>query len=170
MRFGLSLATAAVLVGAAVVVAPGAQAEYCPPGAQLLLNNPPDSGLRGPDVCAWPDGHYTEALATVGPQVGDQPPQPQAPVTNAITLAFSPANIGSIVATVSNSSDLNASCHYSSQPIDSPRDFNVPAHGSTPLTFTGINAGINYTATVTCNDASGKQTVPLGSSTQNVKF
>jgi hypothetical protein len=95
---------------------------------------------------------------------------PVKPVTDAISLSFSPPGLGSITATVSNSSDLNGKCTYDATPLNTHRDFNVPAHGSTALTFNGFNTGTSYHAVVSCLDASGKQTQPIGTATQDVRF
>jgi hypothetical protein len=92
-------------------------------------------------------------------------------VTNAIKLSFGNPGFGSITATISNSSDLPGKCTYDATGLaDTHRDFNVPAKGSTNLTFNGFNTGTTYHATVSCNDASGKQTQPIGSDSKDVKF
>jgi hypothetical protein len=105
-----------------------------------------------------------------------EPAPAAAPVTDAISLSFGKPKItlippsASITATVSNSSALPGKCTYDATPFDTHRDFNVPAHGSTPLTFTGLATGTTYHATVSCKDASGKQTQPIGSNSQDVTF
>lgn len=97
-------------------------------------------------------------------------PAPTQPVTDAISMSFGPPGLGNITATISNSSDLNGKCTYDATPFNTHRDFNVPAHGSTPLTFNGLNTGTSYHVTVSCKDASGKQTQPIGTTTQDVSF
>lgn len=113
-----------------------------------------------------------------GPQ-SQQDPQPQTPaepqkpppVTNAIKLSFGPAKLGSITATISNSSNLPAQCTYDATPdFDSHREFAVPPNGSTPLTFRGFNTGTTYHAVVTCNDSSGTQSEPLGRVETDFRF
>jgi hypothetical protein len=100
-------------------------------------------------------------------------------VTDAITLSFGPVKHGtlfpptlsSITATIKNSSDLTAKCTYDATPdFDSHRDFTVSPHGSTDLTFEGVETGSNYHATVTCHDASGMQKPPIGSDSKNPTF
>jgi hypothetical protein len=106
-------------------------------------------------------------------------PVPQAtPVTNAIALSFgAPSGIpgvlggGRITATVNNSSDLPGSCSYTSAPFGlTDQNFSVGPHGTANLTFTGTRAGIRYHAVVSCNDASNKQTQPIGKAEQDVTF
>jgi hypothetical protein len=115
------------------------------------------------------------------PPPQQQAPQPApapaaVPVTNAISLSFGQPKItlippsASITATVSNSSALPGKCTYDATPFNTHRDFDVQAHGSTPLTFTGLATGTTYHATVSCKDASGKQTQPIGSNSQDVTF
>src|SRR5205085_1545966 len=55
-----------------------------------------------------------------------RPVKPCGPaVTNAISLNFSRPGLGSISATISNSSDLNGKCTYDANPFNTHRDFNV---------------------------------------------
>jgi hypothetical protein len=109
-------------------------------------------------------------------QHSPEPPPAAAPVTDAISLSFGKPKItlippsASITATVSNSSALPGKCTYDATPSNTHRDFDVQAHGSTPLTFTGLATGTTYHARVSCKDASGKQTQPIGSSSQDVTF
>ena len=99
------------------------------------------------------------------------PPPPPALVTNAITLSFGPAHLGSITATVTNSSDLTAKCTYDASGITKThRDFTVGPHGSTDLTFNGVNTGTSYHVVVSCHDASGKQTQEIGHAETDVTF
>jgi hypothetical protein len=97
-------------------------------------------------------------------------------VTDAISLSFGPPQItlippsASITATVTNSSDLTGKCTYDADPLNIHRDFTVPAHGSTDLTFNGLALGITYHAKVTCNDSSGKQKPPIGSDSKSPTF
>jgi hypothetical protein len=125
---------------------------------------PPPPGA--PDMCS-------PGLCPAPPppkQLPPPPPPPPAVVTDAISLSFGPPGLGSITATVSNSSDLNGKCTYDASPLNIHRDFNVPAHGSTDLTFTGLNTFTTYHAKVTCNDSSGKQKPPIGSDSKDVSF
>ncbi|MGD1256614.1 hypothetical protein ACKUT9_20520 [Mycobacterium seoulense] len=98
------------------------------------------------------------------------PPAPAPPVTNAIQLKFGPPSLGSITATISNSSALTAKCTYDSTPFNTHRDFTVDPHGSTDLTFNGVNSNTNYHVVVSCHDASGKQTQEIGHQETNVAF
>lgn len=123
------------------------------------------------------DAKFTCAVSAAPPPAAPPPAAPApaappaaAPVTNAITLTFGPPGIGSVTATVANSSDLTGKCHYHADPSNTNRDFTVDPHRSTDLTFTGINTGTTYHATVTCSDASGKQQQPIGTDTKSVKF
>jgi hypothetical protein len=125
-----------------------------PAGQQCPAAPPP------PVTC--PDGTTVPA--------GQQCPAPK-PVTDAISLSFGPPGLGSITATITNSSDLNGKCTYDATGLkNTHQNFNVPAHGSTPLTFNGFNTGTTYHAVVSCNDASGKQTQPIGTASQDVTF
>ncbi|MGD1238876.1 hypothetical protein [Mycobacterium seoulense] len=99
------------------------------------------------------------------------PNPPAAPVTNAIQLSFGPPHIGSITATVSNSSALTATCSYHSTPIDPGiPNFTVGPHASTDVPIKGFNTGTSYHVTVSCHDASGKQTQEIGHAETNVTF
>ena len=104
---------------------------------------------------------------------GARPPMPDLPppVTDAITLSFAPPGLGSITATVTNSSDLTAKCTYDATGLTKThRDFTVSPHGSTNLTFNGFNTGTSYHVVVKCSDASGKQTQEIGRADQDVTF
>lgn len=99
-----------------------------------------------------------------------EPEAPQKPPTDAIKVAFGPPKFGSITATVSNSSDLKADCTYDATPFDTHRDFSVPAKGSTPLTFNGVNTGLTYHTVTECSaDFNGARTV-IGRVEQDVTF
>jgi hypothetical protein len=92
-------------------------------------------------------------------------------VTDAIALSFGPPNLGNITATVRNSSDLTGNCTYDATGLaDTHRDFTVGPKVSTTLSFNGFNTGTTYHATVSCMDASGKQTQPIGTDSKDVKF
>jgi hypothetical protein len=93
-----------------------------------------------------------------------------APVSNAIQLSFGPPRLGSITATISNSSDLTAKCTYDSTPFNTHRDFTVNPHSSTDQTFSGFNTGTSYHVVVSCHDASGKQSQEIGHAETNVTF
>jgi hypothetical protein len=139
------------------------------PAAPAPQAPPPQQQAPKPDVQCPPDS----PVKTV-PAGQTCPAAP--PVTDAISLSFGQPQItlippsASITATVSNSSALNGKCTYDANPSNTHRDFNVPPHGSTPLTFTGIATGTTYHAKVTCTDASGKQTQPIGTASQDVRF
>ncbi len=92
-----------------------------------------------------------------------------APVADAISADFN-TGLGSVSVNVSNSSDLNGKCTYDASPFGTHRDFNVPAHGSTSLSFSGLNTGTTYQVSIVCNDASGKQSGPIGQVNQSVTF
>jgi hypothetical protein len=148
---------------------------------EVVLGSTTDSRNNRAD---WhTDAKFTCAVTAAAPPAAgpsqQQAPQPApvaAPVTDAISLSFGQPKItlippsASITATVSNSSALPGKCTYDATPFNTHRDFNVPAHGSTPLTFTGLATGTTYHATVSCTDASGKQTQPIGSNSQDVTF
>lgn len=85
-------------------------------------------------------------------------------------MSFGPPKIGSITATVSNSSDLKADCTYDATPFDTHRDFSVPAKGSTPLNFSGFNTLTTYHTVTECKaDFNGAPTV-IGHVEQDVTF
>ena len=100
------------------------------------------------------------------PLAADQP----APVTDAIKLSFGPPAFTSITATVTNSSQLKATCTYDASPSSTHRDFTVPPNGSTDLTFNGLSLGATYHAVVSCHDASGKQPQEIGHAETDVTF
>lgn len=131
----------------------------CPDGKTVPAGQQCPAAPPPPVNC--PDGTKVPA--------GQQCPAPK-PVTDAISLSFSPPGFGNVTATVSNSSDLNGKCTYDATPSNTHREFNVPAHGSTPLSFSGFNTGTTYHAVVKCTDASGKQTQPIGSDSKDVRF
>jgi hypothetical protein len=148
---------------------------YTPPAAPPP---PPPPPVKCPNGTTVPAGQQCPAAppppvkcpdGTTVP-AGQQCPAPK-PVTDAISLSFGPPSFGNITATVSNSSDLNGKCTYDATGLaKTHQNFNVPAHGSTPLTFSGINTGTSYHAVVSCLDASGKQTQPIGSDSKDVRF
>jgi hypothetical protein len=97
-------------------------------------------------------------------------PPAAAPVTNAIQLSFGPPRLGSITATISNSSDLTAKCTYDATPFNTHRDLTVNPHSSTDQTFSGFNTLTSYHVVVSCHDASGKQSQEIGHAETNVTF
>jgi hypothetical protein len=132
----------------------------CPNGTTVPAGQQCPAAPPPPVKC--PDGTTVPA--------GQQCPAPK-PVTDAISLSFGTPSLGNITATVSNSSDLNGKCTYDATGLTKThQNFNVPAHGSTPLTFSGLNTGTSYHAVVSCLDASGKQTQPIGSDSKDVRF
>jgi hypothetical protein len=109
-------------------------------------------------------------LTCPGPDAAAAPAAPAAPPTNAITVKFGDPGIGSISAKVSNSSGLKANCTYDATPFDTHRDFTVPAKGSTPLTFNGLNTFTTYHTIVVCTaDFNGAPT-EIGRVEQDVTF
>jgi hypothetical protein len=149
-------------------------------GAQVALAfGKPAAAPKPPDKKASDPVPEKKAPDPV-PEKKAPDPVPQAtPVTNAITLSFGAVNPGSIVppspasitATVRNSSDLPGHCTYDATGLaDTHRDFDVAAHGSKDLTFTGIRTGTSYHAKVSCSDASNKQTQPIGTADSDVRF
>ncbi|MGD1171141.1 hypothetical protein ACKUVQ_24135 [Mycobacterium seoulense] len=143
----------------------------------IVLGRPSAPAQQPPQAPA-PNAHIhcTEAGGGYDLPVGSDcsktpnPHPPAAPVTNAIQLKFGTPKFGSITATISNSSDLTAKCTYDSTPFNTHRDFTVNPHGSTDLTFGGINTNTNYHVVVSCHDASGKQTQEIGHQETNVAF
>lgn len=143
-------------------------------GGQLLVStcsgtdgepaNPKGAGGVSPPPAAPP----------AQPAQAPAPPPEATPVTDAISLSFGPVKglfpANSITATISNSSNLPGKCTYDATPGNTHREFTITPHGTTPLTFQGIATGTTYHATVSCTDSSGKQTQPLGSSSQDVPF
>jgi hypothetical protein len=141
---------------------------------KLVCKPAPSGSAHGeaPDQGANPDD------ANPG---GANPPAAKpnpAPVTNAITLSFGPASGllfvpdgGSITATIKNSSDLTASCHYSATPGGfTDQDFTVDPKGSKDLPLTGTRLSIKYHAVVSCHDASGQQPQEIGHAERDVTF
>ncbi len=75
---------------------------------------------------------------------------------------------------VTNSSALTAACHYDAEaqsldlfvPSQTVRDFQVAPHTTAAKphveTFDGAPTLTNYSVTITCTDASGQQTDPVG--------
>jgi hypothetical protein len=108
-------------------------------------------------------------------------PNPPAPVavTNAIKAKFDdPPGLHKVVLRVENSSNLTAACHYDAKantnnPLvkkDTTRDFTVPANGKDAEEFDGALSGTTYTVTITCKDASGKQTQDIGDQNLTLKW
>jgi hypothetical protein len=107
------------------------------------------------------------------PPVEQAPPpveQAPPPVTDAVRLSFAPPKVGSITATVTNSSTLTAQCTYDADPFGEHRDFTVPPKGKTNLTINGVNTGTTYHVVVSCHDADGKQPQEIGHAETDVKF
>jgi hypothetical protein len=138
-----------------------------PPAGPPPQGAPPQQQAPPPDVQCPPDSPVKSV-----PPGQTCPAAP--PVTDAISLTFGPVQgffpANSITATISNSSDLPAKCTYDATPSNTHRNFTVAAHGSSPLTFSGVATGTTYHATVTCNDSSGKQSQPIGTASQDVSF
>ena len=105
------------------------------------------------------------------------PPAPP-PVTNAIKANFDPPGLKKVTLRVENSSNLTAACHYEAKantnnPLvkkDTTRDFTVPANGKDAEEFDGAPTGTTYTVTITCKDASGKQTQDIGDQNLTLKW
>ncbi len=115
---------------------------------------------------AEPPGKKADAAPAAPPPEASAPP----PVTDAIRLSFAPPKLGSITATVTNSSPLTAQCTYDADPFGEHRDFTVPAKGTTNLTFSGFNTGTSYHVVVSCHDADGKQPQEIGHAETDVTF
>lgn len=97
------------------------------------------------------------------------PPVVVPDVTNAISANFA-TGLLSVKVTVSNSSDLSAKCTYDATPFDVHRDFTIAPKGEKVLNFSGVNSGTDYQVKIVCNDASGKQSVPIGTVDDTVRF
>jgi hypothetical protein len=80
--------------------------------------------------------------------------------------------------TIVNSSNLPGACHYDAPaetnnplvPKDTQRTIDVPANGKTDTDFPGTITGATYKVTITCKDASGKQTQDIGDVNLSVKW
>ena len=102
------------------------------------------------------------------------PAAPAAPVTDAIGASFGKPGLTSLALSVTNSSAMTAACHYEADantidplvPKQTVRDFQVAPHTTSAKphveTFNGAPTFTNYSVTITCTDASGKQTEPIG--------
>lgn len=102
------------------------------------------------------------------------PAAPPPPVTDAIGASFGSPGLTSLALRVTNSSALTAACHYDAEastidplvPKQTLRDFQVAPHTTSAKphveTFNGAPTFTNYSVTITCTDASGKQTEPIG--------
>jgi hypothetical protein len=130
---------------------------------------PPPPPLPPPPPPPPPPVARSHTPYTPPPGLPDQPPP--AAVTNAITLSFSPPSLGSITATVANSSDMTGQCTYDAYGLaKTHRDFTVGPKNQASLTFKGVNTGTSYHVVVNCTDATGKQTQPIGHVEQDVTF
>jgi hypothetical protein len=97
------------------------------------------------------------------------PPVVVPDVTDAISANFETGFL-SVKVTVSNSSDLSAKCTYDATPFDTHRDFTIAPKGEKVLSFNGLNSGTEYQVKIVCNDASGKQSAPIGTVNDTVTF
>ena len=107
------------------------------------------------------------------------PPPAEAPpqvFTNAITASFNTEQETTFLMGVTNHSPLTASCNYEAislnplAPSDTTRTFTVAGQSTEIEKFNGLKTGTQYKITLTCNDATGKQTEPLGSVIQTVTW
>jgi hypothetical protein len=121
------------------------------------------------------------------------PPQPPAPApannpaappaeappqvfTNAITASFNASQDTTFSMIVTNHSPLTASCNYEAKslnplvPSDTTRTFTVDASSFNTQTFNGLKTDTQYQIKLTCTDATGKQSQPLGSVNQTVTW
>jgi hypothetical protein len=132
---------------------------------------PANSNL--PVSCAGytlPPGSDCSKTPNPSPPVAPAPP----PVTDAIGASFGSPGLTSLALKVTNSSALNAACHYDAEansidplvPKQTLRDFQVAPHTTSAKphveTFNGAPTLTNYSVTITCTDASGKQAEPVG--------
>jgi hypothetical protein len=139
-------------------------------GAPPAAKPAPPAGPVAPVTTPCPDGSTVPA-GQACPVKPPPPPPPPPPVTNAIALSFGPPHLGSITATIKNSSNLTAKCTYDASGITKThRDFTVSPQGSTDLTFNGFNTGSSYHVVVSCHDAGGKQTQEIGHAETDVTF
>jgi hypothetical protein len=96
--------------------------------------------------------------------------------TNVIIAKFNASQETTFSMLVANHSPLTASCNYEAislnplAPSDTTRTFTVEANNSDTERFSGLKTGTQYKITLTCNDATGKQTEPLGSVIQTVTW
>jgi hypothetical protein len=134
-------------------------------GAPAPANNPPPRLLCSIGGYAPPGQTCPEAPANNPPPAANTAP----PVTDAIQANFGQPTLTSIPLTVTNTSSLAASCHYVAVPgqnvfgiQNTTRDFSVAANATHTETFNGHATGTTYTVTISCRDASGKQTAELG--------
>ena len=156
-------------------------------GVQGCRKNTLSADWCGP----WADYHFKRApqpAAAPAPAPAPVPapapapvpvPAPAAaPVTNAIKANFDPPGLTKVVLRVENSSNLPGACHYDAKantnnplvPKNTTRDFTVPANGKTAQDFPGAPSGTTYTVTITCKDASGKQTQDIGDQNLTLKW
>jgi hypothetical protein len=149
--------------------APVAQPVPCPDGSTVPAGQtcPVKPAAAAPVPC--PDGSTVPA--------GQTCPVAAAPVTNAITANYGTGGFTSIRLFVNNSSKLTGQCHYDATadtdnplvPKDTQRDFKAPP-GQSHLDFNGAITGTTYNATISCKDASGKQSEDIGDTTTSTTW
>ncbi|WP_142239780.1 hypothetical protein [Mycobacterium sp. ST-F2] len=124
----------------------------------------PQAPAPKPDI-QCPPGSPTPTV----PAGGSCAPIPD--VTNAIQASFGDPGLNSLAFNVTNTSNIAATCNYTATansinplvPKKTTRQFTVPANGNHTETFNGAPTLTTYNVTLTCKDASGKQSAPLGS-------
>jgi hypothetical protein len=131
-----------------------------------------------PDGSTVPAGQQCKPATTACPGGSTVPAGQTCPVTNAITAKFDDPGLTKAVLRVQNSSNLTAACHYDAKantnnplvPKNTTRDFTVPANGKDVEEFKGAPTQTTYTVTITCKDASGKQTQDIGDQNLTLKW
>jgi hypothetical protein len=142
--------------------------------------------LSSDDCGPWSDYTYIPPAppqAPAGPPVmsnagdpvkcvgcGAPAPAPVPDVINAIQASFGQPGLTSVDFTVTNTSNLDAVCHYTATanslnplvPKKTTRQFDVPANQTVVQPFNGAPTLTNYSVTLSCNDASGKQKAEMG--------
>ena len=140
----------------------GSEAPVVPAGQQCKAAPKPDV------VC--PAGSPTPTVPA------GQTCAPIPDVTNAIQASFGQPSLTSLDFTVTNTSNIAATCNYTATanslnplvPKKTTRQFNVPANGNHTETFSGAPTITTYNAELSCKDASGKQKAELGHVTTSV--
>jgi hypothetical protein len=141
---------------------------------------PPVVNTTCPDGSTVPAGQQcpVKPATTTCPDGSSVPAGQTCPVTNAIKASFDPPGLTKIVLRVENSSNLIAACHYDAKantnnplvPKNTTRDFRVPANGKDAEEFKGAPTDTTYSVTITCKDATGKQTQDIGDVSTSVKW
>ncbi|OBK46806.1 hypothetical protein [Mycobacterium sp. 1081908.1] len=158
--------------------------DWCGPWADYNYTSAPKPAAPAPAPAPAPDanrpvhctaGYNLPPGSDCSKTPNPNPPAAPAPVTNAIGLSFGPVSGNgvtgkSITATVTNSSALTAKCTYDSTPGGNHQDFTVGPKQPGQLVFNGFGLPVRYHVTVSCHDASGKQTQEIGHAETDVTF